>query len=67
MACPVTPDLMDDDYQYIMFEFNMNYTVESVRHGYQEMKKKESENVSDDLLAKLGYTDADILNKHSIN
>lgn len=57
---------MDDDYNYIMFEFNMNYTVESVRHGYQEIKKKESENASDELLAELGYSDADILNKHDI-
>ena len=57
---------MDDDYNYIMFEFNMNYTIESVRNGYQEIKKKESENLSDELLAELGYSDADILNKHNI-
>lgn len=44
----------------------MNYTIESVRNGYQEIKKKESENLSDELLAELGYSDADILNKHNI-
>lgn len=61
-VCPVHPDLMDDDYHYIVFEFNMNYTIESVRHGYLESKKQKKESeVDDDLMRKLGYSDSDIL------
>lgn len=67
MVCPVKAEYQDDDYQYILFEFNMNYTPEGVRNGYHEIKKKEKENASDDLLMELGYTDSDILNKHDIN
>lgn len=63
MGCPVNPDLMDDDYNYIIFEFQMNYTIDSVRHGYIENQKKQKERVQDDLLRKLGYSDSDILKR----
>lgn len=63
MDCPVNPDLMDDDYNYIIFEFQMNYTIESIRHGYIENRKKQNDRVKDELLKKLGYSDSDILNR----
>lgn len=62
MVCPVDPSLMDNDWNYIVFEFNMNYTMESVRNGYLEAKKKEKESEVDiDLMRELGFSDADIL------
>lgn len=63
MACPVPKELMDDDWNWIIHEFNMNYTDESIRNGYQEEKKKEAQKVDNDLMRELGYTDEDILNK----
>lgn len=63
MVSTVEPSLMDSDYDYIMFEFNMNYSVDSVRSAYHEAKQKEAERASDDLLRKLGYSDSDILNR----
>ena len=63
MACPVSPDLMDEDYQYIMFEFNMNYTVEGVRHGYLKHKEEKNKIPTDELMAELGYSDEDVLNR----
>lgn len=65
-TCPVKSDFMDDDWNYIVFQFIMNYTEESIRHGYLDAKNKRSQNASDELLAKLGYSDADILNKHDL-
>lgn len=53
---------MDDDYNYIMFEFQMNYTVDSIRNGYIKVQKEKENKASDDLLHKLGYSDKDILN-----
>lgn len=44
----------------------MNYTVDSIRNGYKETKKKNEENDNDDILAELGYSDEDILNKHDL-
>lgn len=61
--CPIQPELMDDDYNYIMFEFQMNYTVDSIRNGYIKVQKEKENKASDDLLHKLGYSDKDILNK----
>lgn len=65
-VCPVTSDFMDDTWNYIVFQFIMNYTEESIRHGYLEAKKKNADNADDELLAELGYSDEDILNKHDI-
>lgn len=62
----VNKDLIDEDYTYILFEFNMNFTIDSIRSGYNENKKKQTENDNDDILAELGYSDEDILNKHDL-
>lgn len=59
----IPADLIDDDYNYIIFQFQMNYTADSFRKGYfEDMKEKESK-ASDELLRELGYSDSDILNK----
>lgn len=54
-------ELMDDDWNFIIYEFQMNYTADSIRHGYYEQKKQKEQKASDDLLRKLGYSDTDIL------
>lgn len=66
MDCQVQPELMDDDYDFIIYEFMMNYSVESIRNGYWERKKKESQKVDNDLLLELGYNDDDLLNKREL-
>lgn len=63
MVCPVSPDLMDYDYQYILYTFNMNYTAESMRNAYLKAQKKQEETVSNDMLRELGYNESDILNR----
>lgn len=52
-------DYIDDDLNYILFEFIMNFTTESVRSVYWENKNNKP--VSDDILRELGYDDDDIL------
>ncbi len=64
MASVVNRDLMDRDYNYIMYEFNMNYSLESLRRGYLKSQKEEKERVSDDVLRSLGYSDSDILKRN---
>jgi hypothetical protein len=54
---------MDDDWDYIVNEFNMNYTTEFIRQGYLEQKEKETSVPDDDLLKKLGYSDNDLLKR----
>ncbi len=66
MNSPVNKELMDNDYQYIVFEFNMNFSIDSLRKSYYESKKKLKENDNDDILRELGYSDSDILNKHDL-
>lgn len=52
---------IDDNYNHIIFEFGMNYTVDSIRECYIK-RKKEMENKADaELLRSLGYSDKDIL------
>lgn len=54
-------EYIDDDLNYILFEFNMNYTVDSVRSVYHENRNN---TVSDDILRELGYDDEDIMRCH---
>ena len=63
MTCPVKPELQDSDWIYIIYEFNMNYSVESLRHGYAEMKKKAENYVESDMLRAAGYSEEDIANR----
>lgn len=52
-------DYIDDDFNYIVFEFCMNFSLESVRSAYFENKKNKP--VSENILRELGYDDDDIL------
>lgn len=53
----------DYDYNHLVFEFIMNYSVDSLRHAYHEGKKKDRERVSDDLLLELGYSVDDVMRR----
>ena len=61
-VCPVNIEYQDLDWNYIIYEFNMNYSLDSIRLAYQKTKK-ESEKPTNDLLRELGYTDDDLLKK----
>lgn len=63
MVCPVKSDLQDGDWEYIIYEINMNYTIDSLRQGYAEMRKKQSNYVSNDVLRAAGYSEEDIANR----
>lgn len=55
------PELQDDDWLYIVSEYQTHYTIEAIREAvykYEEDKKNE---VTDDTLRMLGYTEEDIL------
>lgn len=63
-VCPVSPDLMDDDWCYIIFEFVMNYSIDSFRTSYAKNKEDESKKVKADTLRKLGYSEEQIKKSH---
>lgn len=60
-VCLASSDYIDDDWHYIVYEFNMNYTEDMLREGYHEMKQKAEQIPDDDILRELGYTDEDLL------
>ena len=51
----------DENYNFLLYDFAMNYSLDSLRTGYQEWKKKEQAQIDDDLLRELGYSEEDIL------
>lgn len=51
----------DDEWLHIIYEFAMNYSVDSLRKGYFENQKAEKEKASNELLRNLGYSESDIL------
>lgn len=59
-VCPIEVDLMDDDWCYLIFEFAMNYTTESIRYSYHKQKENDGKKVNADVLRKLGYTEEQI-------
>lgn len=59
-ACPVNPDLQDSDWSFIVYEFTMNYSIDSLRQAYREYLKKENEKVNNEMLRKLGYSEESI-------
>ena len=52
--------MQDTDWAYIIYEFAMNYSIESLRSGYQAQKEKEKQSVDNDLLRQLGYSEDSI-------
>lgn len=63
-GCQVQNDLCDGDWAFIVYEFFMNFSVDSLRHSYFENQKKKETEVSDDLLRELGYSEDAILKNY---
>lgn len=57
-------ELQDSLYYYIWFEFLMNYDKLGIRDAYQKQKEKKRQEVDDDTLRELGYSEEDILKSH---
>lgn len=62
-TCPVPPDKQDSDWEFIVFEFAMNFTIEDMRAAYQKQKEHDANIVDDETLRKLGYSEEDIMNR----
>lgn len=62
-VCPVPSDKQDSDWEYIVFEFAMNFTLDGVRAAYQKQKEQEANYVDDETLRKLGYSEEAIMNR----
>lgn len=56
----MSPEYQDDDWNYIIYEFAMNYNLETFRRFYGDMKKKEKEKVDAEKMRKLGYSEEQI-------
>lgn len=55
----------DEDLEFLLYDFAMNYSIDSLRKGYFDWKKKIESEVDDDLLRELGYSEDDILMNHA--
>lgn len=51
----------DEHLDFLLYDFAMNYSIDSLRIGYMKWKEKENSEVDDDLLRELGYSEEDIL------
>lgn len=58
--CPVKPDYQDDDWYFIMFEFAMNYSLDSIRIAYAKQHEEEKKKVNAEKLRALGYSEEQI-------
>lgn len=51
----------DEDLDFLLYDFAMNYSIDSLRTGYNKWMENENSKVDDDLLRELGYSEEDIL------
>lgn len=56
-VCQVKSDLQDSDWTFIVCEFALNYSLDSIRFAYQKHKEEENKKVDADKLRELGYTE----------
>ena len=61
-VCPVKPELQDDDWSFIVSEFALNYSLDSIRFAYQKNKEDEKKKVDADKLRELGFSE-EMINK----
>ena len=59
----VRSELMDDDYIYILSEYNLNFSTEALRASYWKEKEKERNKVDNETLRMLGYSEESIKNR----
>lgn len=56
-VCPVKSDLQDDDWNFIVCEFALNYSIDSIRWSYNKYKEESKKKVDADKLRELGYSE----------
>lgn len=59
---PLPLNKIDNDFMELFYRFANTFTEESVLHGYLKEEAKAQEELKDNDLRELGYTDEDILN-----
>ena len=60
---PVAKENRDADWDFIMFEYAMNYSNKQLREAYRKHKENEKNAVDVDTLRKLGYSEESILQR----
>ena len=60
---PVAKENRDGDWEFIMFEYAMNFSNKQLREAYRKHKEKEKNAVDADTLRKLGYSEEAILKR----
>lgn len=58
---PVSSENRDADWEFIVFEYAMNFSVEQLKEAYKKQKEEEKNAVDADTLRKLGYSEEMIL------
>ncbi len=55
------PETSDDEfYNFMLYDFVMNYSLENMRQGYGDILEKRNNKIDNELLRKLGYSEEDI-------
>lgn len=55
------PETSDDEfYNFMLYDFVMNYSLETMRQGYVDTLEKKNNKIDNELLRKLGYSEEDI-------
>lgn len=60
---PVAKENRDEDWEYIVFEYAMNFSIPQIKEAYKKHKKETGDAVDADTLRKLGYSEEDILRR----
>lgn len=60
---PASKENRDADWEFIVFEYTMNFSVEQLKEAYKKQKEEEKNAVDADTLRKLGYSEEAILNR----
>lgn len=60
---PVAKENRDADWEFIVFEYAMNFSLEELKDGYRKHKREESAKVDAETLRMLGYSEDAILNR----
>jgi hypothetical protein len=53
----------DADWEFIVFEYAMNFSLDALKDGYSKHKQEEAAKVDAETLRMLGYSEDAILNR----
>lgn len=63
---PVQAEKRDEDWEFIVFEYAMNFSVSELKERYMRHRREEANAVDADTLRMLGYSEEDILRGKNI-